>query len=209
MFLRSAKQTPQPPTLDRASAPLLRVLVPEAQLHDPDLDSIRQLMPEGRRCEFVSAQRAAAVDSDYLLSLFINPGELDALADQVLASRRSGRIVTLIIAVNGSQIVALGQWLEKRANAGQLGGIRLMLESDVRGVARNLSSRMSPSMDENVIRMPLSTEVENSPHRNFYLFSPCTQALINRIRGFAQNGIGRACLLGGPGSGKTSMSYYY
>ena len=209
MFLRSAKQTPQTPTLDRASAPLLRVLVPEAQLHDPDLDSIRQLMPEGRRCEFVSAQRPAAVDSDYLLSLFINPGELDTLADQVLASRRSGRIVTLIIAINGSQIVALGQWLEKRANAGQLGGIRLMLESDVRGVARNLTSRMSPSMDENVIRMPLSTEVENSPHRNFYLFSPCTQALINRIRGFAQNGIGRACLLGGPGSGKTSMSYYY
>lgn len=209
MFMRNAKPTPQMPSVDRQSAAYLRVLLPEALMHDPQLEVIRQQMPEGRRCDFVQAPRSGAADSEFLLSLFLPPAELDAIADQVLAARRSGRSTTLIVAINGSQIAAFGQWLEKRANAGQLGGMRLMLESDIAGVACTLPQRLIPVTEDNVIRMPLSTEVENSPHRNFYLFSPGSHALVKRVRGFAENGIGRACLLGGPGSGKTSMSYYY
>src|SRR3546814_11360831 len=59
------------------------------------------------------------------------------------------------------------------------------------------------------LRMPISSEVENSPMRNFYVFSPELQALVARIRAYAANGINRTYLLGGPGSGKTSLSYYY
>ena len=105
MFMRNAKPTPQMPSVDRQSAAYLRVLLPEALMHDPQLEAIRQQMPEGRRCDFVQAPRSGAADSEFLLSLFLPPAELDAIADQVLAARRSGRSTTLIVAINGSQTI--------------------------------------------------------------------------------------------------------
>jgi len=63
--------------------------------------------------------------------------------------------------------------------------------------------------EDNVIRMPMTTEVENQSWKNFYVFSSKLQGLVTRVRAFAQNGIHRAYLLGGPGSGKTSLAYYY
>jgi DNA-binding NtrC family response regulator len=147
--------------------------------------------------------------SEFLLSLFVEPSQLDGLVDQVLAARRNGRMATLIIAINPLQLAALGRWLERRANESRLGGVRLLLAQDIAEVAEKLVSRLVPVREDNVIRMPMSTEVENSPIRNFYVFSPELQALVARIRGFARNGIMRCCLLGGPGSGKTSLAYYY
>ncbi|HSW15181.1 MAG TPA: sigma 54-interacting transcriptional regulator, partial [Solimonas sp.] len=125
------------------------------------------------------------------------------------AQRRAGRLVTLIVAISGERLAALGQWLDQRAAANKLVGMRLMLERDVEGVAQRLPQRLSHTREDNVIRMPISPEVENSPIRNLYIFSPAMHTLVARIRGFAQNGVNRACLLGGPGSGKTSMAYFY
>jgi len=60
-----------------------------------------------------------------------------------------------------------------------------------------------------VIRMPVSPEIENTDYKNFFVFSPQLHRLAARIRGFTQNGISRAYLLGGPGSGKTSFAFYF
>jgi DNA-binding NtrC family response regulator len=87
--------------------------------------------------------------------------------------------------------------------------MRLILAFDVDSAASQLASRMTPVIEDNVIRMPASTEIDNADFKNFYMFSPQIQALAARIRGFARNGITRACLLGGPGSGKTTLAYYY
>ncbi|GAC1627495.1 MAG: hypothetical protein NVS9B10_16540 [Nevskia sp.] len=176
------------------------------------LGQLAQSLPEGKRCEFVPhSERTVigAIESPYVLSLFIDPSQLDPLADQVLAARESGRDITLIVAINGTQLVALGQWLDKRAAAGKLLGTRLMLAADFESVARQLPQRMAPVTEDNVIRMPATTEVDNSAFKNFFVFSPELQSLVARIRGFANNGITRACLLGGPGSGKTTLAYYY
>lgn len=205
------KRTVLPPMLDRLPPAYLTVYAPEPVLRQPGLpDSLQEHMPEGRRCDL---QPAAALgtpaESEFVLSLFLGTAELDRLADQVLARRRSGRMATLIVAIGGEQLVALGQWLEQRANAGKLAGLRLMLEDDVEGVMARLPQRLGHTAEDNVIRMPVSSEVDNSPMRNFYNFSPEMHVLAARVRGFAQNGVGRACLLGGPGSGKTSMAYYY
>jgi len=200
------------PTLDRLPSAFLTAYVAEPLLRQPEaLDALHRQMPDGRRCELqpASALVGATVESEFTLALFLDPSNLDRLADQVLARRRAGQPATLIVAIGGQQLAALGRWLEQRAATGRLGGLRLMLEDSIDGVARRLAPRLMHTAEDNVIRMPVSSEVENSPMRNFYLFSPQMHALAARMRGFAQNGVHRACLLGGPGSGKTSMAYYY
>lgn len=196
----------------RAPVPELLIVASELALRDRDRVSAEALqLPTGQRCEALlpTDPRLAAIDSPYLLSLFNNPLDLDALSDKVIAARNAGSATVLIIAINPSQLVALGQWLERRAAAGKLAGCRLLLAADLDGVARQLAQRMGPVSEENVIRMPITTEVDNPGHKNFFVFSPELQTLVARIRGFAANGISRACLLGGPGNGKTTLAYYY
>ncbi|MDR3416022.1 MAG: sigma 54-interacting transcriptional regulator [Nevskia sp.] len=176
------------------------------------LDLLQKLVPDGRRFEFVTLpQRAANLppDGEFVLSLFADPSQLDGVADQVLAARAAGRRTVLIVAIHASQLVALGRWLDRRAAEGVLGGVRLMVAGDVASVATQLPQRLLPVTEDNVIRMPRAPEVEGSGFNNFYVFSPELQALVARVRGFARNGVTRAILLGGPGSGKTSIAYYY
>lgn len=198
---------------NREPPPDLLLVAPDLYLRDQErLGLIAQHLPEGKRCEFASyLDRALTgpIESPYVLSLFIDPPQLDNLANQVLAARALGRSTVMIICVNGSQLVALGQWIDQRAEAGKLKGLRLMLAADIESAARQLPQRMTPVLEDNVIRMPATTEVDNTAFKNFFVFSPELQALVARIRGFAQNGITRACLLGGPGSGKTTLCYYY
>jgi transcriptional regulator with AAA-type ATPase domain len=201
------------PFSERVTAPELLVLATESQLRErePAL-AFHHHLASGRRFEFRRMPESVEnlqIDSEFVLSLFLEPAKLDGLADQVLAARRSGRAVTLIVAIRPHQLVGLGNWLDRRAAEGRLCGTRLVLASDADGVSAQLGDRMTQVKEDNVIRMPMTTEVENNSFRNFYVFSPKLQALVARTRAFAQNGIHRAYLLGGPGSGKTSLAYYY
>jgi DNA-binding NtrC family response regulator len=213
MFRSGSRKSDQAPQLARPRQPaFLTVYAPALHLRERDaLEALAQQVLEGRSCEFLEAPGAAeaAAGSEFVLSLFNDPAQLDGLADAVLAARRAAQDTVLIVAVTGAQLVALGQWLQRRANDGCLDGVRLMVGADVAAIARALPGRLRKVTEGNVIRMPVAAEVENSPHLNFYVFSPELQALVARVRGFAKNGITRACLLGGPGSGKTSLAYYY
>ncbi|HEU0196002.1 MAG TPA: sigma 54-interacting transcriptional regulator [Nevskiaceae bacterium] len=189
-----------------------------ANLRDQDvLEALRKGLPEGRRCDYGTLARPgvagteppATLDGAAALSLFVDPEQLDGLADRVLATRKAGRDFCLIVAVNPTQLAALGRWLKHRAETTRLAGIRLVVASNVDEVAPQLASRLGKITNDNVIRMPLATEVENSPVRNVYVFSPELHDLTRRIREFAVNGVNRAYLLGGPGSGKTTLAYYY
>lgn len=199
--------------MSRDQAPDLLVVASELVTRDREQLTAEALqLPAGQRCSVVSPfdpAIAAGISSPYVLSLFNSPLDLDSLSDKVIAARSAGFDTVLVIAVNPTQLVALGQWLDKRAAAGRLQGIRLMIASDIDGVCRQLNSRLKPVTEDNVIRMPATTEVDNASFKNFFVFSPELHALVARIRGFANNGISRACLLGGPGSGKTTLAYYY
>src|SRR3546814_10942949 len=102
-------------------------------------------------------------DVDFVLSLLLAPSLLDGLADAVLAARTAGRNTSLIIAITQGQLTALGQWLTQRGNQNKLAGIRLMLAANAESVLRQLPQRLIPVGEANLIRMPISTEVENSP----------------------------------------------
>lgn len=188
-----------------------------AHLRDPEiLETFRQALPEGRRCEYgvlpkapQSGLAAPMLDGSAALSLFNDPDMLDGLADCVAATRKAGPEYSLVIVVNPTQLTALGHWLQRRAEAGRLTGVRLLVASNVDEVIPQLASRLGPVKGDNIIRMPVATEVENSPMRNYYVFSPQLHDLTRRIREFAHNGVDRAYLLGGPGSGKTTLAYYY
>lgn len=214
MFGMSGRKDKIEPMIGAQGPAFLRVHASELYLRDPVFESgLRELLPAGRRHEWAEPPMPGTplrpVEAEYLLSLFIDPARLDELADAVLAARRAGGSTVLIIAVNSQQLTALGNWLTRRGNENRLGGVRLMLAQNVDQVLRQLPQRLHKVSEDNIIRMPVSTEVETTQYRNFYVFSPELQALVARIRAYAANGIHRSYLLGGPGSGKTSLAYYY
>ncbi len=199
-------------TSNPQTPPYLTIVANSMLLRDRDsLAIFDQQLPPGHRCDVVSmgADMPLPLDSDFVMSLYNEPSQLDELADKILALRATGRQTTLIIAVRSTQLAELGKWIDRRAIAGKLAGVRLLLANDLAAVAKALPTRLIPVVEDNVIRMPLNPEVEDTAYKNFYVFSPQLQSLVSRIRDFAHNGINRAYLLGGPGSGKTSLAFYY
>lgn len=214
MFRLGPKKNTNLPSADRLPAPDLVVYTADAQLRDEErVGAFAPHLAAGKRFEFrglPAGFEGEPIESEYVLALFIDPSRLDALADTVLAMRRQqGRSLVLIVAMRPSQLVTFGRWLDRRTAEHRLGGMHLILAADLDAVSAQLTERMVPVREDNVIRMPTTTEVESQSYRNFYVFSPRLQALVSRVRAFAQNGIHRAYLLGGPGSGKTSLAYYY
>lgn len=177
-----------------------------------DQRALQAVLPDNARCALrdgasVKARDIASVR--FVLALFASEDTMERIADAVLQARQSGGETTLILAVQPKDLASLGRWLSRRAESERLVGTRLMVANSFAEVIEQLPKRLIPVQECNVIRMPQSTEVENSPKSSFYTFSPQIQDLIRRIREFADNGISRAYLLGGPGSGKTSLAYYY
>lgn len=213
MFRIGPKKNQNLLTADRVPAPDLIIYSSDTHLRDEQrIGAFHQHLAAGRRFEFrglPASFEGESIESEFVLALFLESSKLDPLADAVLAQRRQGRGLVLIIAIRPDQLVAFGRWLDRRAAEQRLGGVHLLLAADLDGVSASLGERMCPVNEDNVIRMPMTTEVENQSWRNFYVFSPRLQALVSRVRAFAQNGIHRAYLLGGPGSGKTSLAYYY
>ncbi|HKY90722.1 MAG TPA: sigma 54-interacting transcriptional regulator [Nevskiaceae bacterium] len=210
--LGATKKTNSLPEVGRATRPDLVVYTADGVRDQDRIGAFSHHLAAGRRFEFRGLPQgfeSEPIESDFVLSLFVEPNKLDALADAILALRRGGRQIALIVALKPSQLVALGRWLDRRAAENRLGGMHLLLASNMDGVSAQLGDRMTPVTEDNIIRMPMTTEVENPSFRNFYVFSDKLQKLVARVRSYAQNGINRAYLLGGPGAGKTSIAYYY
>lgn len=209
MLLRASRRAVQDP--DLLAVPRAQLLVCTTEPLQPPTDALlalRQALPPTGPCLFRAPGQAAA-EAEFLLALFLSPAQLDSLYDQMLAARRAGRSCTLVVAQRPQELLAFGRWLEQRAQGGRLQGLRLIVASDIAAVAEQLPQRLAHPTQDNLLRMPLMPEIENGPLRNFYLFSPELQAVVGRLRAFAENGIQRVCLLGGPGSGKTTLAYYF
>ncbi|ROH91040.1 hypothetical protein ED208_08715 [Stagnimonas aquatica] len=215
-MFRSSARKPEPVAVALPPA-YLTVYAAEAGRHDPHLaPGLESLLPPGTRYELAAPpepQREGTplipASSEFVVSLFLDPEQLDGIADKVLAARSGGRHNSLVIVINGRQFGALGRWLERRSSAGRLAGVHLMVARDVSDALAQLPRRLSPVVEDNLIRMPTSTEIDNPGYKSFYIFSPELHAVVARIRAFAKNGVSRAYLLGGPGSGKTSLAFYY
>ena len=151
-----------------------------------------------------------------VLALFLDTASLTDLFERVLKERETRKnnpavanTPSLIIALNLSQLSAIGTWLETMAVATKLQGVRLVIGESEAEILEQITDKLTPTDDPNFIKMPVTPEVENTTYKYFYTFSPDLRKLTRTMHELAQNNITRVYLLGGPGAGKTSLAYYY
>lgn len=124
-----------------------------------------------------------------------------------LRSSLSSGFPQLIVAIRPEELTSFGEWLEE--NAEQISGLRPIVSRDNPDFLARLSSCRDPLIGPDVVQMPISPEIQNSPKKSFFSLSPASRRTISFIGELAENGITRVYLLGAPGAGKTSLAYYY
>lgn len=149
--------------------------------------------------------------AEAVLALFPDTVVLDRLAAQVRQerSRRKNGLPVLIVAIGTRRLTEFGAWLHAQAVAEAISGLRLILGNDLQEIAAQVAQRLGPVHEINIIKMPVSTEVDHPEYKYFYCLSPKLRATLSHLEGLAANNITRIYLLGGPGAGKTSLAYYY
>jgi len=149
--------------------------------------------------------------STIYLSVFQEPAVLDKILEAVLQQRnaRKDGYPLFIIAAKISALTPFGQWLHTAASQDRLQGLRLVGAEDPMEIPEQLRDKLEPVLEPNVIRMPVSPEVDCKDFKYFFTITPELRALVRTMRELAQNGVTRVYLLGGPGTGKTSVAYYY
>lgn len=134
--------------------------------------------------------------------------QLMAAVIDARATRGDGSPV-LIIGIAPHQLTAFGDWLSAHAESGRLSGIRLLVDSNPAAILRTSQTMQAPFTEPSTIAMPVSTEVETPRYKYFYCISPSLRGLLATLRDLSANNIERLYLLGGPGSGKTSLAYFF
>lgn len=139
------------------------------------------------------------------------PEALTAILHQVATARatRDDGYPLLIIAVPFSELTALGRWLHQQAVAEKLTGIRLIGYQAETEILSGIVGKLTPLRTPNFIKMPIAPEVENSGFKYFYVFSPELHRIVKLLGELADNNQMRVYLLGAPGTGKTSIAYYF
>lgn len=137
--------------------------------------------------------------------------QLTQLMAAVAAAResRADGSPVLIIGIAPTELTAFGDWLSAHAEAGRLSGIRLLVDSNPAAMLRKAQTMQTPFTEPSTIAMPVSTEVETPRYKYFYCISPSLRGLLATLRDLSANNIERLYLLGGPGSGKTSLAYFF
>lgn len=145
------------------------------------------------------------------LAVFQDNRTLDLLLTHIGAARTASKdgLPVLIIATELHRLAMLGSWLHQHAEQGDLQGIRLVAVPTIADIAAKLTPLLEPVNEPNVIKMPVSTEVDCKEFKYFYTISPQFRRIVHTIRELAENNIKRVYILGGPGVGKTSLAYYY
>ncbi len=147
----------------------------------------------------------------HVLSLFLTPSKLTPILELLKAERTAAGdgTPTLIIVVGLHQLRDYGRWMHEMASQEKLSGIRLIAAATFADIPSALKTRLQPVRETNVIKMPTSPEVDNTEFKYFYAISPELRALVKLMTELAENNVSRIYLLGGPGTGKTSIAYYY
>jgi len=170
-------------------------------------------IPDGGEVRLVTPVAAARDVAGAAAVLVVHPSLdiLDALAPAVAKARlkRDDGYPVLIAGLTPERLTEGGEWLTRHAAADTLAGVRLIVNADPLAIARETSERLAPFFGPTTIAMPVSTEVETLRYKHFYSISPDIRRLLQQIAEMAANQVTRLYLLGGPGTGKTSLAYYY
>jgi transcriptional regulator with GAF, ATPase, and Fis domain len=156
---------------------------------------------------------AVQLDGDLRAVILLHPKreELHAAAQEVTRLRklRDDGYPILIPIVSPQAFTELGRWLNEAAEADTIDGLRLIAAEEITAAAERVPALLEPITSATLIRMPVSPEVENSPIKFFYAISPELRSVVRYMAELAANNVARVYLLGAPGTGKTSLAYYY
>lgn len=201
------------PLTGRVGPPALIVLAPEELLRTPSFEAglrpiageleLRAVHPSKLETEIGSAQTVLAVFQDFTT--------LDRTLDSVVAERkrRTNGFPVLIVAVKLSALTGLGRWLHAGAAQERIEGIRLIAAETPEEIFSKLGDKLGPVIEPNIVKMPVTSEVDCKDFKYYYSITPDLRRLVRTMRELAENNVSRVYLLGGPGTGKTSIAYYY
>jgi hypothetical protein len=150
-------------------------------------------------------------DVEAVFALYPDMETLDRLAEAVAQQRayRDDGLPVLVVGLSPDSLTAFGGWLVRAARNDAIHGLRVIVDRDPSAVISRLDAYLEPVFEPNVIAMPVAAEIETTDYRYFFCLSPELRALLAYLGELADNHVERIHLLGGPGSGKTSLAYYY
>lgn len=208
MIFGRSKDSARPETAS-AQASLLLVGCPEG---DPGRTFLEALSANPKSLPVLTGSASSELGGSVaVVSVFQDIFVLDQLLRMVVAQRtsRTDGYPILIVATKLSKLSELGHWLSKCAAEDRLQGIRLVISDDVNSLPSQILNKLDPIIEPNVIKMPSSPEVDCTDFKYFYSITPELRRLVRTMRELAENNVARVYLLGGPGTGKTSIAYYY
>lgn len=177
--------------------------------HDSKNQVLLKQMPISTSLKGCLAVIASAPD-------LISDSNRSALLSNIKAERasRADGYPILIVVVQPAELAGLGTWMINSANSQELVGLRLALSftgpsEPTKTLIEEILTRLTPINEPSVVSMPVSPELERSPLRHIFAISPELRRTLRLISDYAENGISRVFLLGAPGTGKSTLAYYY
>jgi len=157
----------------------------------------------------ISAQIPEELSSEtkYILQFGLESAERNARRIQNQRATRKDGFPQLILVIEPIELTAFGAWLE--ASAEILSGLRPVVATSKEELLSAFPKAKEPLIGPDVISMPISPEIQNSPRKNFFTLSPEARRTTTFVGELAENSITRLYLLGAPGAGKTSLAYFY
>lgn len=165
--------------------------------------------------------------TDCVICLLPSPTTLVKVLEKLFENHDfwADNLCTCLVTYSESDLISIGQAFTDAADRKCFGNVRLMAHRSIanylegspdvglnqrhEAIASELRDMLAPVSGPAVISMPVSTELADSPKRHIYSLSPLMRDKINFIRALCLNNVSRIYLLGAPGTGKTSLAYYY
>lgn len=146
-----------------------------------------------------------------VVSVFLPQLQLSILLEKLHSARQNRKdgFPIVIVCCRLDQLTDLGHSLYAAASSDKLSGIRLIVAETLADILPQIADKIEPIIGSNVVKMPASPEVDCQDYKYFYAITPQLRQLTYTMRRLAENGVNRIYILGGPGTGKTSIAYYY
>ena len=133
-------------------------------------------------------------ETKYLILLDPSNEQLSRAAAIVCAARQqtNNGFPVILSVISPTRLTEFGKWLISFSQGGQLEGLRVICEAA--GIkTKDLAKYAGAVFGPDLILMPISPEIPNSPVKPFFSLSPESRKTVRFVGELAQNDIARVC----------------